>query len=158
MALESAFLYRHLNHLFLVQCFSAEAGLAFAAFCDDFSFASAGIAILLDLLIHSGAHLEHLEYSALAFAAGACPDSLSALALAALAASGALVGDLEDGAIVGLLEGDLECLFCGFYLLHLSAGGGAAASPSEEHVHEVCAVGLRALAAVLIVDPAFFWI
>lgn len=156
MAVESPFLYRHLNNFFLGHCFSAETGLAFATLSDDFSFASAGVAILLDLLIHSRAHLEHLDYSAFAFAAGARLDSLAALALAGLAASGALVRDLEYGAIVGLFEGDLECLFCGFYLLHLSAGGLAGAASSEEHVHDVCAVGLRALAAVLIVDPAFF--
>lgn len=82
--------------------------------------------------------------------------SLAALALAGLAAARALVVDFDHGAIIDLFEGDFKCLLGGFDLGHLASAALPATAASEKHVHDITAIGLRALAAVLIVNPAFF--
>ena len=61
MAVEGSLLDRYFNGLFLVDNLLSLAGLALPALGDDLSLASAGIAGLLDLLVHAWAHLVHLN-------------------------------------------------------------------------------------------------
>lgn len=61
MSMEGSLFYWHLDDLLLRDDLLSLAALAFSALADDLSLSSAGIASLLDLLVHAWPHLEHLS-------------------------------------------------------------------------------------------------
>ena len=60
VSVERALFDWHFDDLLLRDDLLALTALALAALADDLSFSPAGVASLLDLLVHSWAHLEHL--------------------------------------------------------------------------------------------------
>lgn len=60
MSVEGSLFNWHLDDLLLRDDLLSLAALALATLSDDFSLSSAGVAGLLNLLIHSWPHLEHL--------------------------------------------------------------------------------------------------
>lgn len=62
VSMENSFFYWHLDYFLLANYLSSEAGFAFAPFWKNLSFSLTGIAVLLDLLVHSRSHLVHLRY------------------------------------------------------------------------------------------------
>jgi hypothetical protein len=102
--------------------------------------------------------LEHLDYLALALAGLAPLHVLAALARAFLADAGALVGHLQQIAVVDVLEGYFECPFGWLDLWHLFLAGAFSSAP-EEHVEDVRFVlGFGAFLPVSIVVLAEFWV
>jgi hypothetical protein len=71
--------------------FFSIAGLALSTFTDNLSLTLAIVTILLDLLIHSWTHLEHLDDLASSFTLSALADILSSFSLAISADSGPLM-------------------------------------------------------------------
>lgn len=102
---------------------------------DYLTFTTAGIAVLLNLLVHPRAHLVHLNHSSLSFAGFASGHLGSALPAAALACSCSFMGNFDEFSIVALFESDLKGSFDGFGLGFLG-GTTPRASPasSEKHI------------------------
>lgn len=108
--MEGALFDRHFHSFFLGDSLFSETGLALGSFGHDLALSFTSIAVLLHLLVHAGSHLEHLsnfviylDHTPFAFAFGASTYALSSLAFTGLAASGAFVGEFDNGAIIYLL-------------------------------------------------------
>lgn len=140
MAVERPLVERHLNDLLFEFNLLALAAFTFLALFDDLAFSPTGIAFLLNLLVHSRAHLEHLHHLALPLAGCAFFDSGTTFSLAILAAPDSFVRHFDEFTVVALFESDIQGLLDGLGLLLL---GGSSSSPSscssssEEHVHDV---------------------
>lgn len=61
MSVEGSLFYWDLDDLFLCDDLLSLAALALASLADDLSLSSAGVASLLNLLVHAWPHLEHLS-------------------------------------------------------------------------------------------------
>lgn len=139
MAVERPLVERHLNDLLLEFDLLALTTLAFLALFDGLAFSPAGITLLLNLLVHSRAHLEHLHHLALPLAGRALFDSGPAFARTLLTAPHSFVRHLDEFTIVALLESDIQGLLHGLGLL-LLRGSSSSLSPcssTEEHVHDI---------------------
>ncbi len=60
--MENTFFYWYLDNFLFINDLSSETGFAFSSFWSYLSFSFTGIAILLNLLVHSWSHLIHLYY------------------------------------------------------------------------------------------------
>ena len=95
------------------------ARLAFSALADNLSLALTFVAGLLNLLIHSWSHLEHLDDLPPSFTFSAFVDVLSSFSLAVSADSSSLVIDFHQISVINVLEGHFQSLFGRFDLGHL---------------------------------------
>jgi hypothetical protein len=118
--------------------------------------------MLLDLLIHAGSHLIHLDYHTFTLALFACFNVFTSLTIALFAASSSLVFEFHDFAVVNIFERDFEGNFGRFALSNLffcgSSSASASTSTTKEHVQQILLAGSSAsgsLRAVLVIHFTF---
>jgi hypothetical protein len=110
VTLEYTLLDWYFQHLLLIYYLFAETTLAFCPLGYYFTLSLAVVACFLDLLVHAGTHLVHLQsihaylhYSSFSFTSATCLYIVSSLALAGFTATCSLVGHLHRRSVVRLL-------------------------------------------------------
>ena len=146
--------YCDLQIFFFFNNFISIAYLTFSSLSDYFSFSLAFITVLLNLLIHSRTHLEHLDNSSFALASLTFFNIFPSFSFTLFTTSSSFVLYFYCFSIVNILKANLKRFLCRLYFCRTSTLLSSS-STSKEHVEEVISASLWSFGSEFIINFSF---